>query len=498
MSPKRRRPEPPERLGPYRLDQLLGRGGMGEVWRAWDERLDRWVALKQIRADAPLRHGRERLRREARAVARLSHPAIVHVYDILESADGDWIVMELVVGRTLRVLLDEEGALPPARAVRLCREIAEGLAEAHANGILHRDLKASNVIVGPSGRAKILDFGLAKEIPREGEADSQELTGSTPGVVLGTCFAMSPEQALGHPLDQRSDLFSLGSLFYEMLIGEAPFRAESPTLSLAKVVRDEVPPLQETHPAIPATVCELVDWLLQKEPRDRPQSAVEVLAALDIAAGSPAPPRVNDFASSTLAEPVSLAGRPAAEEEHRQSGGERRTVTIVCCALVQSDRPTGEGSALDVEVLSEATAAFEGLGREACREALRLRGSRPQPHVVALLRVSAGARGRRRTGRAGGASAPGKLRRPAGRHRSPARRARGPAHRPRAGGDSPLHRPDAPAWRHLRHRHGDPGTDPGRPDRGERGEPPVARAAVRHLPAPPSPCEESRRHDRDL
>jgi tetratricopeptide (TPR) repeat protein len=351
---------------------------MGAVWRAWDERLDRWVALKQIRADAPLRHGRERLRREARAVARLNHPSIVHVYDILEGADGDWIVMELIEGRTLRCLLDEEGALSPARAVRLCREIAEGLAEAHAQGILHRDLKASNVIVGPSGRAKILDFGLAKEIPREGEADSQDLTGSTPGVVLGTCFAMSPEQVLGRPLDERSDLFSLGSLGYEMLTGTAPFRAESSTLALAKVLRDEVPPLQETHPEIPAAVCDLVDWLLQKEPRDRPQSAAEVLAALDTAAGAAGvegavrskapPPRPAGPDSSTFVEPVRPAGRPAAGEEHRQSGGERRTVTIVCCALVQSGRPVGEGGALDVEVLSEATAAFESLGREVCRE----------------------------------------------------------------------------------------------------------------------------------
>jgi serine/threonine protein kinase len=229
-------PEPPERLGPYRLDQMLGSGGMGAVWRAWDERLERWVALKQIRTDATLRHGRERLRREARAAARLNHPAIVHVYDILESADGDWIVMELVEGKTLRCLLDEETALPPARAIQLCREITEGLAEAHANGILHRDLKAANVIVAPSGRAKILDFGLAKEIPRASGPEGQDLTLSTPGLILGTCFAMSPEQALGHALDERSDLFSLGSLLYEMLTGEAPFRCESPALSLARVV----------------------------------------------------------------------------------------------------------------------------------------------------------------------------------------------------------------------------------------------------------------------
>ncbi|HEV7786617.1 MAG TPA: serine/threonine-protein kinase, partial [Thermoanaerobaculia bacterium] len=286
MQAQDRGPEPPERLGPYRLDQLLGSGGMGAVWRAWDERLERWVALKQIRADASVRHGRERLRREARAAARLNHPAIVHVYDILEGTDGDWIVMELVEGRTLRNVLDEEVALPPARAVELCREIVAGLAEAHTRGILHRDLKASNVILTPSGRAKILDFGLAKEIPREGGREGRDLTLSTPGLVLGTCFAMSPEQVLGRALDERSDLFSLGSLLYEMLTGQAPFLAESTALSLARVVQCELPPLQESHPAIPDQVCDVVDWLLQKEPVHRPQSAAEVLAALEAAAGS--------------------------------------------------------------------------------------------------------------------------------------------------------------------------------------------------------------------
>jgi class 3 adenylate cyclase/predicted ATPase len=353
---------------------------MGAVWRAWDERLERWVALKQIRADVTLRHGRERLRREARAVARLSHPAIVHVYDILEGEDGDWIVMELVEGRTLRCLLDEEGALPPARAVKLCREIAEGLAEAHAHGILHRDLKANNVIVGSSGRAKILDFGLAKEMPREGEEETQELTASTPGAILGTCFAMSPEQVLGRPLDQRSDLFSLGSLLYEMLTGEAPFRAESATLSLARVLHHEVPPLHQSHPGLPPGICDLVDWLLQKEPHRRPQSASEVVAALDSAAGSSglgaiptrraAPrPAPDGLTAVTLIEPAARpAGPPSAATERRQSSGERRTVTIVCCALVQFDRSPGESGGLDVEVLSEALATFEGLAREICRE----------------------------------------------------------------------------------------------------------------------------------
>jgi len=368
---------------------------MGAVWRAWDERLERWVALKQVRADVVVRQGRERLRREARAVARLNHPAIVHVYDILEEADGDWIVMELVEGRTLRLLLDEETALPPARALQLCREITEGLAEAHRQGILHRDLKASNVIVGPSGRAKILDFGLAKMMPREDGGEASDATISTPGRIVGTCFAMSPEQALGHDLDERSDLFSLGSLLYEMLTGKAPFQAENAALSLALVVHAQAPSLRRSHPAIPPDLCELVDWLLQKEPRERPESAAQVLAALETAAGSAGrkavplprarrPEQLFDSAAATFVEPPPahpvdrLHGGPSLPTPHwaqRQSGGERRTVTIVCCSLVQLDRPAGEGGeggALAAELfserLAEAMAAFETLAREICQE----------------------------------------------------------------------------------------------------------------------------------
>ncbi|HEX6903878.1 MAG TPA: protein kinase [Thermoanaerobaculia bacterium] len=373
-------PDPPGRLGPYRLDQPLGSGGMGVVWRARDERLQRWVALKQIRADVALRHGRARLWREARAAARLNHPSIVQVYDVVEGADDDWIVMELVEGRTIRRLLEEEAALPPARAAKLCREIAEGLAEAHAQGILHRDLKASNVIVSPSGRAKILDFGLAKEIPREESAEeSQDLTGSVPGALLGTCYAMSPEQVLGRDLDERSDLFSLGSLLYEMLTGQAPFRAETPALSVARVVEYRQPPLQRTHPGIPSGICELVDWLLQKRPQDRPQSAAEVLAILE-AATDPAPkaepprrpappPRLDEPTAVTLADrPRQPAPPPPAPVDPQRQSGERRTVTVVCCALIQLDRPSGQAGALDVEILSDAAINFENLGREICQD----------------------------------------------------------------------------------------------------------------------------------
>jgi serine/threonine-protein kinase len=173
----------PSTIGPYRLARRLGRGGMGEVFLAWDERLGRRVAVKRILRETPRPQDRERLLREARAAARLSHPAVVQVYDLIEDPAGDAIVLEYVEGRTLRVLLSE-GLPPVAFAVRLAREIVEGLAAAHSAGLVHRDLKAENVVVTPDGHAKILDFGIAK-VP-----ESEGLTGQ--GVVLGTAHAMSP------------------------------------------------------------------------------------------------------------------------------------------------------------------------------------------------------------------------------------------------------------------------------------------------------------------
>ncbi len=191
MEPKLDQTARPEQVGPYRLSEPIGSGGMGTVWRAWDERLKRQVAIKHIRADTRLAELRQRLRREAQATARLNHPAIVQVYDLVEDEAGDWIVMELVEGKTLRRVIEEEGPLPFAQAVRIGLDISEGLAEAHTRGILHRDLKTSNIMVTASGRAKILDFGLAKHFLR-GEDEDQEASISTPGMVLGTCYAMSP------------------------------------------------------------------------------------------------------------------------------------------------------------------------------------------------------------------------------------------------------------------------------------------------------------------
>jgi serine/threonine-protein kinase len=287
-----------ERIGAYRLESRLGRGGMGEVFLAWDDRLKRRVAIKRIRHDADVTaHRRERFRREAQAAASLSHPSIVQIHDIVEDGSGDCIVMEYIEGCTLAALLGSGSPLRPGLAARLAREIAEGLEAAHAAGFIHRDLKADNVIVTSAGRAKILDFGLAKPV---GPSEGDSLTAD--GAVLGTWHAMSPEQARGGEVDARSDLFSLGVLLYEMLTGTSPFRGKSPLDTLQRVTRDQPRPVRTLRPEIPDVLSALVEHLLAKAPDARPRDAravalelgrIERLPEVEMAAP----------AESTVAEP---------------------------------------------------------------------------------------------------------------------------------------------------------------------------------------------------
>jgi serine/threonine-protein kinase len=277
----------PEKIGPYRIEGRLGAGGMGEVYRAWDERLERWVALKTVRAEAAGSAGaRERFRREARSAAALSHAAIVQIYDILEWEDGDAIVMELVDGESLARRL-ARGRLGVREAVRLGREIAEGLAAAHAKGLIHRDLKPENVMVTPAGHAKILDFGLARRLDGEGRLTRDS-------VVVGTFRSMSPEQARGLPLDPRSDLFSLGLLLYEMLTGASPFERPSTLETLTGICTLRQPPLRDFDPDVPELLSALVDHLLEKDRDRRPRSALEVAESLEgMATPTPRPSFVN-------------------------------------------------------------------------------------------------------------------------------------------------------------------------------------------------------------
>ncbi len=270
-----------EMIGPYRVEERLGVGGMGEVYKAFDDRLDRWVAIKRIRPDkeAASDH-RERFQREARATARLNHPSIVHLYDIFQEGESDCIVMEYVEGRTLDKLL-LEGKLTPLKVARLGEEIASGLAEAHSKGILHRDLKVENIIVTPEGHAKILDFGLAKPMLR-GDLDAG-LTGK--GQLVGTSRAMAPEYVSGEAVDHRSDLFSLGVLLYEASTGHSPFKSHNTLATLKQVMLYHQTPAQQLNPQIPVELSDLIDVLLAKDPAERPHHADDVARDLRTVVG---------------------------------------------------------------------------------------------------------------------------------------------------------------------------------------------------------------------
>ncbi len=309
---------PGSSLGHYRIKGALGRGGMGEVFLAWDERLERHVAIKRIRSDRPMDDRRRaRFRREARAIARLSHPVIVQIFDLIEAADGECIVMEYVEGQSLARLLGP-GGLPLSLTLSLAAELAEGLSLAHAKGLLHRDLKPENVIVTPSGHAKILDFGLAyrwMRAPAEGAADSRDGALTDSGLLVGTAHAMSPEQARGSALDPRSDLFALGGVLYAMLTGRSPFRGADLDDTLRRVTSEPPVSVHALRPRVPAALGALVQRLLAKAPADRPASAQEValtLARIARASEAASPPAAAAAELAALSTASALRPRPAA------------------------------------------------------------------------------------------------------------------------------------------------------------------------------------------
>jgi len=264
------------RIGPYEILKRIGVGGMGEVFLAYDSRLDRQVAIKRIRPGPGITPvSRERFRREARLAARLSHSAIVQVYDILEEEESEYIVMEYVEGMTLRDHV-RQGPMDVREALELARELAAGLDTAHRQGIIHRDLKTENVLISTAGGAKILDFGIAKRL-----LDSEEGSLTAESSILGTCRAMSPEQARGAPLAPSTDLFALGVLLYEALTGTSPFEAESQVSTLSRVILHRQEPVHKLNPAVPWQLSKLIDRLLEKTATLRPGSAAEVRRELE-------------------------------------------------------------------------------------------------------------------------------------------------------------------------------------------------------------------------
>ena len=261
------------RLGPYEILAPIGAGGMGEVYRARDARLGRDVAVKVL--PPALSFDADRLRRfetEARAASSLNHPNIVTIHDIGQSAGTAFIAMEMVNGQTLRELV-ADGALPTKRLLAVAAQVAEGLAKAHGAGIVHRDLKPENVMVTRDGFVKILDFGLAKLTQPDdpdGRTEAPTLSGATAaGSVMGTVGYMSPEQAMGKPLDFRSDHFSFGSILYEMATGQRAFARDSMPETLTAIIRDEPEPIGNLSPLSPEPLRWIVERCLAKNREGR-------------------------------------------------------------------------------------------------------------------------------------------------------------------------------------------------------------------------------------
>jgi Tol biopolymer transport system component len=271
------------RLGPYQVVAPIGAGGMGEVFRARDTRLDRDVALKMLPLAAAADPDRlRRFEQEARATAALNHPNILAVFDVGSDAGVNYVVSELLEGETLRARI-ERGPLSPPRAAAVAADIARGLAAAHRKGIVHRDLKPDNVMLTRDGRVKILDFGIAKlrtPAPEPDAATRASPVHTQPYTVLGTAGYMSPEQVRGLPADERADVFALGATLFEMLTGRRAFARESHLETLHAIVHDDPPALSGAGPAA-STFEQIVRRCLEKDPENRFQSARDLAFALD-------------------------------------------------------------------------------------------------------------------------------------------------------------------------------------------------------------------------
>ncbi len=277
-------PSHPELLGRisrYELEQLVGRGGMGLVFRAHDTELHRVVAVKTLALHlVPIASARERFVREARAVASLSHPHIVPMYDVITDGPVPALVMQFVAGTTLQQRIADRGPLPIEDVLQIGIQLGDALVAAHSHGLVHRDIKPGNVLLEADGsRALLSDFGLVRAL------DDASLTHS--GLLAGTPDYMSPEQARGHAVDARSDLFSLGSVLYSMLVGHPPFRAPDPMAVLNRICHERHRSASVADPRVPIELSQLIDRLLAKNPKHRLKDATEVRDQLLELAKSP-------------------------------------------------------------------------------------------------------------------------------------------------------------------------------------------------------------------
>ncbi|HSE36306.1 MAG TPA: protein kinase, partial [Blastocatellia bacterium] len=328
------------KLGAYEILAALGAGGMGEVYRARDERLGREVAIKVLPADFATDENRlRRFEQEARATSALNHPNILTVFDIGTHDGSPYIVAELLEGADLRAQL-WEGALPIRKAIDYAQQITRGLAAAHQSGIVHRDLKPENLFITKDGRVKILDFGLAKLTqPKLGPVDTEATTSpllTESGVVMGTVFYLSPEQARGERVDHRADIFAFGAIFYEMVSGQRAFGGKSSIEVMSAILKEDPPQLSETSGKIPPQLERILVRCLEKKPEQRFQSTSDLSFALESLSGTRSE-------TAAVAAETSAAQRPG-----RRSLGRRwmalaaMTLLLAAAIAIWQAQPSGE------------------------------------------------------------------------------------------------------------------------------------------------------------
>ena len=311
------------KLGPYEIQSLVGAGGMGEVYRAHDSRLDRTVAIKVLPASFSADRDRmQRFAQEARAAAALNHPNILSIFDIGDQLGSPYVVSELLEGETLRERL-RSGALSARKAIDYALQVARGLAAAHEKGIVHRDLKPENLFITNDGRVKILDFGLAKLIMPEASsgADAPTLHAVTePGLIMGTVGYMSPEQVRGQAADQRSDIFAFGAILYEMISGKRAFHGETSADTMSAILKEEVPELSETARNVPPGLERIVRHCLEKHPAQRFHSAGDLAFDLE--------------ALTEISATSSKSGVQAAVQEVRGAEKRRKLASVAAAIAV--------------------------------------------------------------------------------------------------------------------------------------------------------------------
>src|ERR1700674_4170380 len=349
------------KLGPYEIQSPLGAGGMGEVYRARDTRLDRSVAIKILSAAFSADCDRlDRFEQEARSASALNHPNIVTIYEVGQDGSTHYIAMELVEGKTLRELL-VSGLLPMQKAIEIAAQVAEGLTKAHEAGITHRDLKPENLMVSHDGFVKILDFGLAKHGSPSGErsdmfSTSMSLTAS--GLVLGTVGYMSPEQAGGRPLDFRSDQFSFGLVLYEMVTGKRAFRRSTAAETLVAILREQAEPIGAQNRDAPAPLCWAIERCLAKEPDKRYLSTRELARELAAIRDCFSEKPVKEVEPRPTNLPMSRTGFVGREKE---AAAAKELLLRQNVRLVTVTGPGGIGKTrLAVEVASGLVESFPG------------------------------------------------------------------------------------------------------------------------------------------